>query len=360
MKILWFTWKDSGHPQKGGAEKLNEFIFKKLSADGHKLKIITASYQSATVYEKNQFYEIYRVGRGIFLYPQSYLYFHKYLKDWPDLIVEEINTIPFFTPLYSQKKKVIIIYQLCQKIWFYQMFFPLNLLGFLLEPIYLKIFKKQKIITISTSTKKDLLKLGFKKENINVIPVKIRAVRSKEVSKNKHFTLLSLASARPMKRIHHVILAYQHLKKIIPDLQLYLVGNYQSLYGKLLKIFCQNNPHIQIFEGLKDQEIASVISRTHLIVSTAVKEGWGLTINEAALHKIPAVVYNVDGLRDNVIDQKTGLICQVNKPQELAAKIYFLYKHKKFYKKMTQFCQKKSVSYTTDTCYQQFKKILHG
>ena len=43
-----------------------------------------------------------------------------------------------------------------------------------------------------------------------------------------------------------------------------------------------------------------------------VKEGWGLTITEAASQGTPAIVYDADGLRDSVRNDETGLITKPN------------------------------------------------
>ena len=55
---------------------------------------------------------------------------------------------------------------------------------------------------------------------------------------------------------------------------------------------------------------------------TSVKEGWGLIVTEAGSQGTPAIVYDVDGLRDIVVESETGVIFNSkNKPEELAKKI---------------------------------------
>lgn len=59
----------------------------------------------------------------------------------------------------------------------------------------------------------------------------------------------------------------------------------------------------------------------HLITVTSVKEGWGLIVSEAASQGAPAVVYDVDGLRDSVLRGKGGYIAERNTPEALAEAI---------------------------------------
>jgi len=41
---------------------------------------------------------------------------------------------------------------------------------------------------------------------------------------------------------------------------------------------------------------------------TSVREGWGLVVTEANACGTPAIVYDVPGLRDAVIHERTGLV----------------------------------------------------
>ena len=45
-----------------------------------------------------------------------------------------------------------------------------------------------------------------------------------------------------------------------------------------------------------------------LLVGCSAREGWGLTVTEAALLGTPAVVYDVPGFRDSVVHERTRLL----------------------------------------------------
>ena len=169
MKILWLTWKDKKNPLAGGAEVVNEELAKRLVTDGHEVIFLVGGFTGGTSEETKDGFKIIRCGNRWSVYFKAYQYYKKNLKDWSDLVIDEVNTIPFFAKFYVKQKNILFVHQLCRQIWFYQMFFPLSLVGYLLEPIYLWLLRDRKVITVSESTKRDLIKFGFKKENISII-----------------------------------------------------------------------------------------------------------------------------------------------------------------------------------------------
>jgi glycosyltransferase involved in cell wall biosynthesis len=51
------------------------------------------------------------------------------------------------------------------------------------------------------------------------------------------------------------------------------------------------------------------MQRSQLIMVSSIKEGWGLIVTEANSQGTPAVVYNVDGLRDAATAGSGNSIC---------------------------------------------------
>ena len=140
---------------------MNEKIAEKLSKAGHEVIFLAGGFRGAAEEEGINGYKVIRVGGRWTVYWEARKYYKKHLAGWPDLVIDEINTIPFFAKFYAKEKNVLFIHQLCREIWFYQMFFPFNIIGYLLEPLYLRLLSDREVITVSESTKDDLLGYGF-------------------------------------------------------------------------------------------------------------------------------------------------------------------------------------------------------
>jgi glycosyltransferase involved in cell wall biosynthesis len=278
------------------------------------------------------------------VYWEAYKYYKKNLNGWADVIIEEINTIPFFTRLYAKEKRVYLFYQLCREIWFYQIFFPLNILGYILEPLYLKILaydrKSNLILTESESAKKDLVQYGFNEKKISVFPIAtciLSLATLDGVEKYEKPTLLSLGAIREMKRTLHQVKAFEIAKKSIPNLQMKIAGDTSSQYGKKVLRMIATSPYKDDMEYLgkvsKEQKI-ELMQKSHIISVTSVKEGWGLIVTEANSQGTPAVVYDIDGLRDSVRHNETGIIARENTPEGLAEGIVSLLRDSEKYARM--------------------------
>jgi glycosyltransferase involved in cell wall biosynthesis len=219
MRILWFTWKDKKNPLSGGAEVMNEELAKRAVKDGHEVIFLVAAYSGCKKKEVIDGYTVIRIGGRQTIYIAAALYYLKYLRSWPVLIIEEINTVPFLTNIYApSKKRILFIYQLAREIWFHELpkkMYLLSALGYLCEPLYLRFLSNEICFTESQSTQKDLTSYGFAKKNIHIIPpgTNIQPIESlHKIEKYKHFTVLSLGSIRSMKQTLHQIEAFETIK----------------------------------------------------------------------------------------------------------------------------------------------------
>jgi glycosyltransferase involved in cell wall biosynthesis len=354
------TWKDLKHPQAGGAELINEEIAKRLVRDGHEIILLVANFSGGDREELRDGYKVIRLGNRYTVYWNSYRYYTKNLRGWADLVIDEMNTIPFFCKFYVRERNILLAYQLCREIWFYQMKFPLSLIGYMLEPIYLWLLRDSHVITESESTKKDMLHYGFIIEKISVIPIGITAKPLESLDGIEKFarsTLLSLGSIRAMKRTLDQIQAFEIAKKDMPDLQLKIAGNASDSYGKkvLDRIIVSDHAHdIEYLGCVSEAQKTELMQKSHFILVTSVKEGWGLIVTEANSQGTPAVVYDVDGLRDSVRESETGILSKENSPEGMADAISQGLQHTERYMQLRKNAWLWSRELTLENCYLEF------
>jgi len=362
MKLLWFTWKDKKNPLAGGAEVVNEELAKRLVKDGHEVTFLVGGFFGGLKEEIIDGYKIIRLGGRFSVYWHCFRYYKKNLIGWADLVIDEVNTIPFFCKFYVKEKNIILSYQLCCKIWFYQMSFPLDILGYLLEPIYIWLLRKSYVLTESESTKKDFQKYGFKKDKIFVFPIGLELEPISEIElnnqqKEENTVILYLGSIRDMKRPDHVLKSFEILKKEVHNAKLFIIGSGTTKYALNFFRKIKNSKYkndITCFGKVDNYKKLEIIKKSHLICVTSVKEGWGIIVTEANSQGTPAVVYNVDGLRDSCKDKYTGIVTKKNNPKELSRNIKQLIQDKNLYRKYRLNAWKDSFNYNYDISYKIF------
>ncbi|MEK6819456.1 MAG: glycosyltransferase family 1 protein, partial [Nanoarchaeota archaeon] len=104
MRILMLAWRDMKNPKMGGAEIVSDIYLHGLSKLGHEVVLFSAIYENAKEKEKYNSYTIIRKGKGLFVHYYGFRYAKKNQEKF-DIIIDQVNTIPFFTPLIIERKK---------------------------------------------------------------------------------------------------------------------------------------------------------------------------------------------------------------------------------------------------------------
>jgi glycosyltransferase involved in cell wall biosynthesis len=83
----------------------------------------------------------------------------------------------------------------------------------------------------------------------------------------------------------------------------------------LKKIYSQN---INFSGHVNDETKYELLSKAHLVLVPSMREGWGLVVTESNAMGTPVVAYNVNGLRDSVVEGTNGIFTKRNDPDSLA------------------------------------------
>jgi glycosyltransferase involved in cell wall biosynthesis len=317
FKVLWFNWRCWLNPAMGGAEVFTHEIAKRWVNAGHEVTLFTSEFPDCKREEILDGVRVIRSGGKYSVYGRARKYYKKYFsKENFDLIIDEVNTRPFFTPKFvnNGEKIVCLIHQLAREYWFYEMPFPISHIGYyFLEDRWLRNYVNVPTVTVSESTRKDLLDLGFKQvfvvpEGLNFRPL------SSVPKKENHPVAVYVGRLRKAKRPDHAVKAFRNVRNSIPEAELWIIGD-GSFKGDLMRLA---NGGVRFFSGLSDGERRDLIGRAWVLVNPSVREGFGLNIVEANALGVPCVVYDVPGLRDAVLDGKTGFLAESGNIEALA------------------------------------------
>jgi len=369
MNILWLAWKDTAHPLRGGAELVMGELINRQARDGHRVTLLTASYKNAKPREiLPNGVEVIRVGSNRYTHPvQALAYFIRHLRGKFDVIIETVNTAPYFSLLFRGKAQGLALYhQLAREVWYAETKSPLSHLGYyVIEPLSTWLLSRSKVplVTVSESTKKDLARFGWKQESTHIISEGIGIEPLPQLDTTPKYdqpTMVSLGSIRSMKQTLDQVQAFELAKQVIPSMRLKIAGDASDAYGQKVLAHVANSPFrsdIEYLGRVSEQQKQTLLARAHVITVTSIKEGWGLIVTQAASQGTPAVVYDADGLRDSVRHNQTGLITTPT-PQALARNITRLLTDPQLYQKLRYNAWQWSKQMTFDHSYQDLKYVM--
>jgi glycosyltransferase involved in cell wall biosynthesis len=320
FKVLWFNWRCWLNPAMGGAEVFTREVAERWVEAGHEVTLFTSEFPDCRHDEVLDGVRIVRSGGKYSVYSRAKKYYRMYFsKEDFDLIIDEVNTRPFFAPKFAinGEKVVCLIHQLAREYWFYETPFPVSYIGYhFLEDRWLRNYVDVPTVTVSESTRRDLLNLGFKQvfvvsEGLNFEPLT-------DVPEKEDFPVVIYAGRlKQAKRPDHVIKAFRIVRSRFPNAELWIIGD-GVFKGDLLRMAGEG---VRFFSGLSNGERRELIQRAWILVNPSVREGFGLNVIEANALGVPSVAYDVAGLRDAIINNETGLLVESGNIKALEEKI---------------------------------------
>jgi glycosyltransferase involved in cell wall biosynthesis len=295
MKILVCNWRDGSHPAAGGAEVYTEEVLSRWAASGHEVTLFSAAQAGRPEREVVRGVERVRRGGRFGVYREAARWFRREGVGRFDVVIDEVNTRPFFAHRFADVPVVALYHQTCEEIWSYEMPWPASWLGRrVLEPRWLEGMHGVPAMAVSESTRDSIARFGI--DDTIVVPEGIEPPTPVDVSKAEVPTLVHCSRLVSYKRADHVIEAFRIAQKSLPELRLVMVGD-----GPEMASLQRHAPTGVEFVGFvpADQKKALMAS-AHAIVMASVREGWGLVIAEAAALGTRAIAYDRPGLRDAV------------------------------------------------------------
>jgi glycosyltransferase involved in cell wall biosynthesis len=315
VRILFLNWRDIHNPEAGGAEVFVQEVAARWIEHGHEVVLLTSGFARGLGHETIDGVKVRRLGRlrnGTFhLLVQREL---AQLRGF-DVIVEGINTIPFFTPLWSRLPPTIaLVYQLAVEVWHAELPRPTSDVAQWLEPKLLTPYRDVPVVTISESGKQELLSAGLKHVTV-VEPGRSDVPPLEATVKEPRPTLMFAGRLAANKRPDHAVEAFKQIRRNQRDARLWIVGQ-----GPMARQLARTLPiGADLLGHVSRKELYERMARAHCLLVPSVREGWGLVVTEANAVGTPAVGYDVPGLRDSIQHGRTGLLAAPGRPEALAA-----------------------------------------
>ena len=363
MKILLLNWIDHQNPQAGGAEIHLRNVFGRLVKKGHSVTLVTSGWPGCESRARVDGIEIHRVGSRYTLSALLPIYYRKNLRhNGFDLVLEDLNKIPFFSPLWTSLPVALLVHHLFGTSAYGGASFPVATLSCLLEVPIPLVYRDVPTIAVSESTADDLTRRGMRRGQISVIP---NGIEFETFTPGPHSdrytkpTLLYLGRLKAYKKVEFILEAIALLSSKGVDCRLLVAGD--GDYRGHLERFSKDlgiNSRVTFLGYVTETKKIELLRKAWLHILTSSKEGWGITNLEAAACETPTVASDSPGLRDSVVHGRTGFLVPHGNIEALADRINELLKNNELRENMGKNSRKFAEGFSWEESAVQIERFL--
>jgi glycosyltransferase involved in cell wall biosynthesis len=340
----------------GGAEVHLHEILRRAVGWGHEVTWLSARYPGAAAEEvADDGIRYRRRGRwqlANFVLPR--LMQDELRRRSHDLVVDDINKIPFFTPWYTRLPVLALVPHLFGATVFRE---TNPILAAYVATSELAIpwaYRECPFLAISRSTADDLASRGIARRRIEVVECGMDHepyLREDPPPRADVPTLIHLGRLRRYKSVDVALRALARIRAHLPGAVLEVVGDGPD-EGRLRRLAERLGLADAVrFHGyLPRPEVVDLLYRSHLCLNPSPKEGWGLTVIEANECGVPVVASRRPGLVDSVRDGVTGRLARYGDDEDFAAKALELLTDEARWRTCSQDAVRWARSFSWDEC----------
>jgi glycosyltransferase involved in cell wall biosynthesis len=309
-RIHLLAWRDLDDDDAGGSEVHASNVARLWAEAGIDVTMRTSAAQQRPPIALRDGYRVVRRGNRYLVFPRAAV--AEALRPGArDGLIEIWNGMPFFSPIWNRGPRAIWLHHFHAEMWQMMLPEPLASFGALVERrIAPPFYRHSPIVTLADSSREELIRhLGFDAAMVSVVPPGIDRAFSSGGESSAVPLVVALGRLAPVKRWHLLVDALLEVKASHPALEAVIVGEGPERAALEARIAAANaTSWLRLPGRLPDAEVIDLYRRAWVLAASSAREGWGMTITEAAACGTPAVATDIAGHRDAMADGVTGFL----------------------------------------------------
>jgi glycosyltransferase involved in cell wall biosynthesis len=313
VNILAVNWQDRENPHAGGAEIHLFEILGRLAAKGHRVRLVCSGWPGAAPRVTLDGIAVERTGsRSSFALLGRGAVRRALAAEPPDVVIEDINKLPLFLAGVTDRPFCVVIPHLFGATAFEEASWPAAAVVWTAERPLARAYRRAWFHAISESTRDDLASRGVPRERIRVIHPGVDARQYTPDPAGARTPSPSFLYVGRLKRYKGIAFALRALalaRARRPDLSLDIAGSGDyRLELERLSATLGLTDTVRFRGFVTEDEKIGLLRRSWANLFPSPKEGWGITIIEAAACGTPSIASDSPGLRDSVRHGETGFL----------------------------------------------------
>ncbi len=310
MRLLVINWLDRENPQSGGAETHLHEIYGRLAQRGHDVTLLCSGWPGCAAQTVLDGMKVVRVG-GRWNFALHVVGAYKALRRAGrfDMVIEDINKLPLFSPLWVEEPVDVVVPHLFGWTAFREAGWAVAGTVVAAERAIPLVYRRCQFTAISESTRSDLLARGVPVERTRVIYCGIDSQTFTPAPELRSPTpiIAYVGRLRRYKGVELILQAVARMKNQDVAVEIAGTGDDRPRL-EALAASLDLGRRVRFLGFVSEAEKSALLRRAWIVGLTSPKEGWGITNLEAAACGTPVVASDSPGLRESVLDGRTGFL----------------------------------------------------
>jgi glycosyltransferase involved in cell wall biosynthesis len=313
-RVHMLSWRDLADVEAGGSEVHAATVASMWAEAGIEVTLRTSYAQGQAPVVTRDGYKVIRKAGRYLVFPRAAICEALGWHGPRDGLVEIWNGMPFFSPVWRRGPGIVLLHHVHAEMWKMVLGDEAPWAATLGDTIERRIaplaYRRTKIVTLSNSSRDEIIELlRLPAANVAVIPPGIDPIFSPGGERSPTPMVMALGRLVPVKRYDHLIRSVAHARRRHPQLTLTIVGvGYEREALDEIVREVDGTEWVTFAGHVSDPELVELYRRAWLVTSASAREGWGMSVTEAAACGTPSVVTRIPGHIDAVVDGVTGVL----------------------------------------------------
>jgi len=305
------AWRDLDDPEAGGSELHAHMVASAWAAAGLDVTFRTSAVPGAPAAITRDGYRVLRRAGRYAVFPGAAWEGIRMGHRPGDALVEIWNGMPFLSPLWYRGPRLVFLHHVHAEMW-----------GMVLPPLLARagdamerhvaprFYRSSRVVTLSESSRAEIVDmLGLPFQRVTVAPPGIDPRYTPGGPRAEAPLVVAVGRLVPVKRFDVLLRALAAVKRTQPALRAVIIGEgYERPALEALRAELGATEWVDMPGRVDEDELLSWYRRAWVVASTSQREGWGMTLTEAAACGTPAVATAIAGHADAVLDGESGLL----------------------------------------------------
>jgi glycosyltransferase involved in cell wall biosynthesis/O-antigen/teichoic acid export membrane protein len=317
--ILVLTDRDWTHPQGGGTGTHLYALVSRWIAWGHRVTVVSAGYPGAQRVERPaDGLELRHLGTRLTVFARAAWAVRRGLAADADVVLEVINGIAFFTPLWRLRRpRVAFVHHVHRDMYVEELGRRGAIAAWLLETLPLRhLYGGTPFVTVSGSARDALVELGVAAASIEVVHNGVDAETFPPAERHPVPSLLYLGRLKRYKRLEILL----DVVAALPGVRLDIAGEGDHHAALEAAVAARGlEDRVTLHGHVSEERKRELLAAAWVNLTASSAEGWCLAVMEAAAAGTPSAALRVGGLAESIVDGETGRLAE--HPAELVAAV---------------------------------------